>query len=444
LREQGVAMGYTDAEIVGAILMPKMTGGKAAEDWYKQMKAVYPDADVDTFKRSTELRRTVLENIQEQRLAAQAEKANYEKSLPQFENEQRHKRIAVREAQGQLDREYERLQRGWKDVALSGAAETMGLFKGLTSWGEISYILRQGFIPLITDTRAAIKGDWQGIGHGLQGDNNLWKWAAGKGGFKEVADYLSNHSLSVFTDQIRQHPRFLEAQNNGVRFTQIGDFNIADDHFSTKMLEKVPLYKRAEVAYTLPGDLQRLYIYDSWAKGIDELGLTKEETKKAKKYAAETANAFTGKGDIGRVLARGGTLSKLASITFYSPQLLISRFQAAYMLPTAFATAPKGMKVQMAKKGARFYGALGILMYLAGAVLDPEDDDFGKVNISKDSWLASKVPDARDLHIDMLAGFDLPIQNAMRLALGAGYFSVYRRISALTLFTSPPVAIAST
>jgi len=429
MREQGVAMGYTDAEIVGAILMPKMSGGKAVEDWYKQMKAVYPDADVDTFTRSTELRRTVLENIQEQRLAAQAEKVSYEKSLPQFENEQRHKRIAVREAQGQLDREYERLQRGWKDVALSGLAETMGLFKGLTSWGEVSYILRQGFIPLLTDTRAAIKGDWQGIGHGLQGDNTLWTWAAGKGGFDEVADYLSNHSLSVFTDKIRQHPRFLEAQNNGVRFTQIGDFNIADDHFSTKMLEKVPLYKRAEVAYTLPGDLQRLFIYDSWAKGIDELGLTKEETKKAKKYAAETANAFTGKGDIGRVLARGGALSKLASITFYSPQLLISRFQSAYRLTTGFATAPKGMKVQMAKKGARFYGILGLMMYLAGAVLDPEDDDFGKVNISKDSWLARKVPDARDLHIDMLAGLDLPIQNAMRLALGMSKAAVNQDIA---------------
>lgn len=420
IREQGIDRGYSDIEIVGAILMPKLSGTKATEDWYKQMKAAYPDTDVDTFARSYELRQSVLENVQEQRMLARAEKAGYEKDLPKFENELKHRNRLVREGQTDLDNEYRKLQRGWRDVALTGAAEAMGLFKGLTSWGEISYILRQGFIPLLTDTRAALKGDWQGVGHGLQGDNALWKWAAEKGGFEDVAQYLNDHSLSMFVEKIRQHPRFLEAQNNGVRFTQIGDFNIADDHFSTKMLEWIPMYKRAEVAYTLPGDLQRLFIYDSWAKGLDELGLTKEELKKAKKYAAETANAFTGKGDIGRVLARGGTLSKLASIAFYSPQLLISRFQSAYRLSTGFATAPKGMKLQMAKKGARFYGAIGLLMYLAGAVLDPEDDDFGKVNIKKDSWLAKKIPDARDLHIDMLAGLDLPIQTGMRLMMGAG------------------------
>lgn len=426
VREQGIDRGYSDIEIVGAILMPKLSGTKATEDWYKQMKAAYPDTDVDTFARSYELRQSVLENVQEQRMLARAEKAGYEKDLPKFENEVRHQNRLVREAKGDLDNEYRKLQRGWRDVALTGAAEAMGLFKGLTSWGEISYILRQGFIPLLTDTRAAIRGDWQGVGHGLQGDNALWKWAAEKGGFEDVAQYLNDHSLSMFVEKIRQHPRFLEAQNNGVRFTQIGDFNIADDHFSTKMLEWIPMYKRAEVAYTLPGDLQRLFIYDSWAKGLDELGLTKEELKKAKRYAAETANAFTGKGDIAKVLARGGTLSKLANITWFSPQLLISRFQSAYRLSTGFATAPKGMKFQMAKKGLRFYGAIGVLMYLAGAVLDPEDDDFGKVNIKKDSWLASKIPDARDFHIDMLSGLDLPIQNGLRLMFGVGK-SVYNQ-----------------
>lgn len=74
----------------------------------------------------------------------------------------------------------------------------------------------------------------------------------------------------------------------------------------------------------------------------------------------------------------------------------------------------------MAKKGARFYGLLALMLYLAGASLDPEDDDFGTLNVKKDSRLAKAIPDARDLHIDMLAGLDVPIQNGLRLFMGLG------------------------
>ena len=239
----------------------------------------------------------------------------------------------------------------------------------------------------------------------MQGDNQLWQYLADKAGFENAAEYLSNHSLSVFVEQIRQHPRFLSAQNNGVRFTQIGDFNVADDHFSTQLLEKVPFYRRAEVAYTLPGDLQRLYIYDNWATMLEQQNLSADEMKKALKYVAETVNAFTGKGDIGRVIAKGGALSKALNLALFSPQLLFSRFQSLNKLTLGWATAPKGLKIQMAKKGLRFYGILAVIAALTGMVIDPEDEDFGKINIG-------------DTHADLLAGLDVPAQLYLRTAMG--------------------------
>lgn len=392
--------GYTDKEILGAILFPKIKGAHSVSEWKKLV-----DGDDNTFKRSRELRQKVNNDIQDQIIKAKADREGYKGDLEKFKNEVIHNGIAGREARKAFDSYARKLGRSLGRKAFDLASETVSLFKGLSAWGEISYIGRQGFIPLLTDTRAAIKGDWKGVGHGLQGDNQLWQYLADKAGFENAAEYLSNHSLSVFVEQIRQHPRFLSAQNNGVRFTHIGDFNVADDHFSTQLLEKVPFYRRAEGAYTLPGDLQRLYIYDNWATMLEQQNLSADEMKKALKYVAETVNAFTGKGDIGKVIAKGGALSKALNLALFSPQLLFSRFQSLNKLTLGWATAPKGLKIQMAKKGLRFYGILAVIAALTGMVLDPEDEDFGKINIG-------------DTHADLLAGLDVPAQLYLRTAMG--------------------------
>jgi len=332
--------------------------------------------------------------------------------LKAFENDLSRGRNATVAAKNEFDRYAKKVARGWVKTVAHGVTEGIAATKGLSTWGEISYVLRQGFVPLITDTRNAVKGDWQGIGHGLQGDNVLFQKLAKGAGMDEIAQYLSDHNVSMFIDRVRQHPSFGDAQRHGIRFTQIGDFNIADDHFSVKALEVIPLYKRTEYAYTLPGDLQRLYMFDAWSKVIDGQGLDVIQTKRAKKYAAETINAFTGKGDVKRILASNGAFAKLLNLTFFSPQLLISRFQTINRLTTGFATAPKGMKWQMAKKGMRFYGVVGLIALLTGMVLDPDDDDFGTIQIKFGDR------DMRDTRVNILAGLDVPAQLYMRTAMG--------------------------
>src|SRR6185369_3262895 len=303
--------GYTDAEIATDILMPKMSGQNAPERLMAKIKGAYKDADNQTFKRAYDLRQQASANIRQKQAEAKADKEAYQGDLSNFIQQQRNASRALRHAKGEIDAYYKKLSRSRAAQAVHIGMEAVSITKGLSAAWDGSYPLRQRFIPLLTDTRDALKGDWKGVGHGLEGDNELFKFLANKAGFENVANYLNNHSLSNFVEQGREHPRFLEAQNSGVRFSQIGDFNIADDHFSTKVLDTLPLYKRTEAAYTLPGDLQRLYMYDNWSQTIDGMNLKPEEAAKAKKYAAETINALTGKGDIGRVLARGGAVSKL-------------------------------------------------------------------------------------------------------------------------------------
>lgn len=416
----GNQQGVSNEVILGAFTLPQLRTPDAVEKWTRQIQQQYPDADTKAvFKAAWDLRTAVKESIKAQQAEAQLAKQTAAKDIKQLEVQKRTAASKQRAAQRNLERYYEQLSRSWGGFVFDSAKEALDITKGLTATGDLSYIMRQGFLPLILETRAGVKGDWQGIGHGLQGDNELQRWGLEQFGQQNAADYLQAHSLHQFVEQIREHPRFNEAQLSGLRFTKIGDINVADEHFSSKMLEKIPMYRRMEDAYTLPGDLQRLFVFDAWAKIIDGQNLNPAQDKIAKKYAAEVANAFTGKGDIGKVLAKGGALSKVANFAFFSPSLLISRFQSAYFLSTGFATAPKGMKAIMLRKGLRFYGVLGLMAYLLGMGFDPEDDNFGQVDVKKGSWLQKALgKDAEDLHFNFTAGMDKPLKLALGTAKG--------------------------
>lgn len=430
--DREILKGVDDAKLVFATLL--WNRALNAKDFTEQMQKEFPGITAAEVK-------AVLKNVGERRDKAKAalKKQSAEKKagksltdaeLKQLTVAQRVKQSNTRAARQSLDRTFRNMGRSAAAKVAEGVMEAINFLKGTAATGEVSYLLRQGLLPLITESRAAIKGDWQGVGHGLQGDNELARRAALALGYDNVSDYLVEHSTTQFIEKVRTHARLAEAQAFGVRFSEIGDHNIADEHFSSKILEKIPVYKRLELAYTLPGDLQRLYIYDVWASAIEGQGLTTDEEILAKKYAARVVNALSGKGDVKAVLAKGGALSKLANMMFFSPSLLVSRFQSAYYLTTGFATAPKGMRMMMAKKGIRAYAVLGLVAYILGMNLDPDDDDFGKVRPRKGSWLAAAI--GEDTQLNPLAGMDLPVQLAWRNAGGmfkalrtgdSGYFS---------------------
>ncbi|MFV0388143.1 MAG: hypothetical protein ACK5NT_05255, partial [Pyrinomonadaceae bacterium] len=386
--------------VLGAMILPRLREGEAVKNWKAQMREVYPNlSEKELGKKFVEawnLRHAVRKVIKKQISDNHAEKIQNEREFRTAEQFKRIRASEARKAQSSLEQFYRQLGRSSKAKAADILMEIWNIGKGTAATGEISYIFRQGMIPLIIDTRNALQGVKEGVGHGLI-DNAA--------------------KLDIYIQKVREHPRLNEAQLNGVRFAEIGDFNIADDHFSSKVLEKIPLYRRAEAAYTLPGDIQRLAMYDTYASIIESQNLTRHEEIKAKKYAAEIANAFTGKGDIKKVLAKNGTLNKFLNIAFFSPSLLISRFQSAWYLTGGMVTAPKGMKKQMAKNSAKLYGFFGLLALTLGMGFDPDDDDFGQINIKRGGWLEQLIGEgAQDLHFNVMSGLDLPIQAAFQMA----------------------------
>jgi hypothetical protein len=141
--------------------------------------------------------------------------------------------------------------------------------------------------------------------------------------------------------------------------------------------------------------------------------LTPEQQTKAKDALAKFVNVITGKGDIARVLGRGGLLEKASSVVMFAPRFMFSRLQ--FMNPVMYARAPKGARKIMLKTAGKFYGALfGLLGALAAAGVqisfDPEDKDFLKIPIP-----------GTDVKYDLTAGLKEP----MRLTFGLGAKVMY-------------------
>lgn len=426
-RDGGLDLTRLDREVLKGVDDPKtvfaaLLWNRALNprDFREQMQAEFPEmnrSEVDSVLKDVGQRRDAAKAaLRRQTAEKRAEKALSDKELRKLDVARRTAQTNARRAKTSIDNYFRNLGRSIPARTADVAMEGVNILKGTAATGDVSYVFRQGLLPLLVETRAAIKGDWEGVGHGFQGDNEAVRKIAESLGYDNVADYLNEHNTTQFIEKIREHPRLQEAQAMGARFTEIGDHNIADEHFSSKLLENIPLYKRFEMAYTLPGDLQRLYIYDIWAKTIEDQNLTSNEEVLAKKYAAKVVNALTGKGDIGAILAKGGALSKLLNTAFFSPSLLVSRFQSAYYLTTGFATAPKGMRLMMAKKGLRAWAALGLIAYLLGANLDPDDEEFGKIRPRKGSPLAKVL--GEDQQLNPFAGMDLPVQMMWRNAAG--------------------------
>ena len=328
------------------------------------------------------------------------------------------------------------LQTSWLDKALNVPHQAAGIFKGMSATGELSMIFRQNLLLWITHPvktwgeRKAVYAGLGAIAKGAKGGGLTKDTMLGR--FFDASGQWSETQLLEYMQKLREDKYFDDAQVHGLEFTNIGDFNIADEHFVANVfmamadarkvwkLQKQPnagsnallmpvrlfgrTYEAIEVANTLFGDAARLAAYHMYAEHLDSLPISAFDRQKAKKYAAKAVNVFSGRGDINSVLGKGGAIAKLAGLSLFSARLLVSRPQSLYYLTTGFALAPKGMRAQMAKDGIAFYGFLTLLMILAGLRLDPWDKDFGKI---KPRFGPQSI---RDMNIDLIAGMDAPLQ----------------------------------
>lgn len=404
-------------------------------DWSDNIDKIQPNLSAKQkdalFVKARELRDDARNSLAKQRIETQKNIALSEDEFEKIKAQQLRTRANAQKHKQTLDQYYRHLQKNLFEKALDVAQQVTGVPKGLSATGEVSMVFRQNLLLWITHPLKTGRG-LEGLGRGLATEvsgikSNLTKGTP-LGNFIDAVGEGAETQMLRYMEKLRNHPYFQDAQIHKLEFSDIGDFNIADEHFVSTVFNaladahaKNPLldfvqlpvrvfgktYKAIELANTLFGDQARLETYAQYAQYVDSLAMTPAELRTAKRYAADVVNKFSGRGDVSGILAAGGTLSKLVNMSMFSARLLVSRPQSLYYLTTGFALAPKGLKMQMAADGLKFYSFIALLAVLAGLRLDPDDKDFGKIKYKP-----------RDMNIDVLAGMDAPLQWLFGIGLG--------------------------
>lgn len=323
---------------------------------------------------------------------------------------------AERKRRGELERLYRDLQQSKTESIAAGVLDAVSIPKTLMSGGEVSYVGRQGFLPLVLFTRQGLKG--------LEG---------------VLAGFRSEEGRLKFEQKMRSHRHFDRAQAAGAVFSQIGDYNVPDEHFAARVFSQMADAKnklargigrtqqKFEHAYTLPGDAQRLLIASQLFDVIDDAGLEPHQKAVAEKAAARIANALTGKSNL-QFFKRDNLLVKLINALGFSPSFVGSRFESAfYLSPVGVAFAPKGLRSTMAKKMVRFHGAMATLAIMAALALDAEGEDDERsrwdiIDPSSKSFLKGRIR-GTDKKFDLTANMSEPMRLMFYNAVGSAVFA---------------------
>jgi hypothetical protein len=414
-------------------------------EWYELIKQYYPDLTGkerdDLFKQAWEARGKAKYELQKRRAEVRQEQKITEREYELQKNVARIARAKARKQRATLERQYRDLTRTTKEKALGVALDAVGLPKTLMATGEFSYILRQGYLPLLLFTRAAGKG-LLGVVKGLQSD----------------AIRL------VYEERLREHPKFDESQLYGTEYGQIGDLNIQDEHFVTRVFEgmahndiakagKIQLTEKAAIptpgvvgkvlgragrivggaqtrlehAYVLPGDAQRLLTYANLAAIVDGQALTKQQVDEAKRFAAKIANRFSGRGDLRGIFNPAGAIGRFLNAIGFSPRLVAARFQSGWWLsPVSLPFVPKGIRMTMLKKQLRFNALIFAVLAPLFALLAPDKDEdespWAVFDPSSKKFMKGRIR-GTDYHVDFTSNMSEPMALALADWVASGYFA---------------------
>lgn len=395
---------------------------KNVEDFTRAMELAYPDLTKeqidDLFVHARELRDRARKSVRKQIFETQNDAETTEEVRDDAREKLPFADRDIRNTGTSLDRHYKQLQKSTPTRVIEKVLAVLNIPKTLMSGGEVSYIGRQGFLPLVLFTRAGLRG-LKGVAAGFRTEAGRLKYEAG----------------------LRMHRHFDRAQNAGTIFSQIGDFNLTDEHFNAgaifkaaaeskhKALRVVGKTQQAfEHAYTLPGDAQRLFIVSQLFDLLDDqpdLPVHKREI--AEKTAAKIANAFTGKSNL-QIFKRDNLLTKFLTTLGFAPSYVGSRFEASfYLSPVGILTAPRGLRAMMAKKMLRFHSTMFALAMAAALVLDAEGDDDERsrwdiIDPSSKSFLKGRIR-GTDLKFDLTANMSEPMRLLFYNAVGSAFFA---------------------
>lgn len=206
-----------------------------------------------------------------------------------------------------------------------------------------------------------------------------WFWDANGAMFRS---WMSEDKYEQVLDEIRTNPKFEEAFEHGLDFTDIGGGVQAEEAFVSRWAQNIPGIRRSERAYSSYLNYLRMKVYEKNATRVDALaanqGWDDARLYQVKDEMAWFLNVATGRGDLGGLTKYTPTMNAL----FFSPRFLVSRPQSIW------AAVRPGANIQTRKMVAENLGAfVGMGVSILGAAaaaggqveLDPRSSDFGKM-----------------------------------------------------------------
>ena len=181
---------------------------------------------------------------------------------------------------------------------------------------DVSILLRQLFFQSLEFKKGGPVGAYIRV-------NPAWRDAA-----KNVWDIMGNgeDAAKIADNAVRNDPYFPLYKLLGGEHVDYGDMlkgkgNV--EEFSSKGLNKVPLFKRTGLAFTVPANTLRFNKFKRIAMEWEAAGKTVANDHKDYKDLVELLNYSTGRGNIGE----RDRLAKLLNIGFLSPRFNLSRLQ---------------------------------------------------------------------------------------------------------------------
>lgn len=273
--------------------------------------------------------------------------------------------VRLRAENNRVRREYElakfknaRATRGWVAKSVDAVKEILSVPRAVLSSLDVSAVLRQGgFITFGNPVRAA-----RALGPMFR-------------------SLVSQRAFDKIQAEIESRPNAELYKSSKLYLAEVGDVKLSakEEAMMSQFAEKIPFVKWSNRAYVAFLNKLRADSFDVMLATLKKGPTpTKEETNAIANYI----NIATGRGNLGTHGAAAETLSAV----FFSPRLLVSRFQILGGVLSGFrfgggsgrTRALIGLEYVKTLTGGAIIMALGAL---AGGELeeDPRSSDFGKI-----------------------------------------------------------------
>jgi hypothetical protein len=281
--------------------------------------------------------------------------------------------VKLKAANNRVKEEFEKRKLLWErdhrtryETLLARAGEVLNVPRAVMSSMDVSAVLRQG--------------GWVTFGNPGKAVTAMKRMAE---------SMISEDGFQTEKARLELDPQYQEAKQAGLFQAESGDVRLTamEEARMSELAEKIPGVRMSNRAYI--GFLNRIRFdsYKAMTASLTRGGIFRragQGTLKEQKAIANYVNIATGRGNLGSAAKAAQVLATV----FFSPRLLVSRFQLLAGPLSGFRFGGGSMRTRqlIAKEYAKTLTGLGIIYGLAawsGATVevDPRSADFGKLRI---------------------------------------------------------------